>query len=474
MKILRVTALNPSVTNGMSDPASSVVDMDQQHTMTPPLPTTLRHLADHPELKAAWDHQVAARRAEAAKITAMLAYRRRFVQDFRHDLATVRAEADKAAVRDAAVLLGASERTTTIVLNLATFAQETLPATWRAFQDGLIDLPRVRKIADAANAELDDKLIFKLDTEASEQAARRSLAEFQRWLTRFVADLDAETYHRICAKTRQDRYVYFEHFPDGMSLVEARIPTIEAVAIEKVLKAVARTNHRSHAHEVRETSAAEITSDQENRGPLTLAQREADLFSVWLRQSRAEHAGVDAKIMVMIPEATLTGDSNEPGMAADRSWRLPADQARALAITPGAAHQWYQGIARRIPEDADVDVLSVTYNGRFPPQRLRDSILFRDGTCQATGCTVPAERCDLDHRTPWDAGGTTSGQNLWALCRRHHRMKSHGHLPPPPRMRTSNHDDDDSGDPAKRRILNVQHAVDLTWPASTYSYTLAS
>ncbi|WP_328821868.1 HNH endonuclease signature motif containing protein [Nesterenkonia haasae] len=61
--------------------------------------------------------------------------------------------------------------------------------------------------------------------------------------------------------------------------------------------------------------------------------------------------------------------------------------------------------------------------------------MFRDGTCQAPGCTVAAQCCDIDHQHPWEAGGETTGENLWALCRRHHRMKSHGHLTPPPPTR---------------------------------------
>lgn len=43
---------------------------------------------------------------------------------------------------------------------------------------------------------------------------------------------------------------------------------------------------------------------------------------------------------------------------------------------------------------------------------------------------VPAERSDLDHQVPWPVGPTEAA-DLWALCRRHHRMKSHGFLGPP-------------------------------------------
>ena len=50
----------------------SVVGMDDQEMLTPRVPPKLQHLMDEPALATAWEHQVAARQAEAAKITALL------------------------------------------------------------------------------------------------------------------------------------------------------------------------------------------------------------------------------------------------------------------------------------------------------------------------------------------------------------------------------------------------------------------
>jgi hypothetical protein len=60
------------------------------------------------------------------------------------------------------------------------------------------------------------------------------------------------------------------------------------------------------------------------------------------------------------------------------------------------------------------------------PDRLRDQIKLRDGTCVFPHCTRTAEHCDLDHVQPYDRGGTTSTDNLALLCRRHHRHKTTG------------------------------------------------
>jgi len=42
-------------------------------------------------------------------------------------------------------------------------------------------------------------------------------------------------------------------------------------------------------------------------------------------------------------------------------------------------------------------------------------------TCQAYGCTVPADWCEAHHgRTPWAEGGTTDLADLDLLCPFHH------------------------------------------------------
>ena len=50
----------------------------------------------------------------------------------------------------------------------------------------------------------------------------------------------------------------------------------------------------------------------------------------------------------------------------------------------------------------------------------------RDRHCRAPGCRVPAHRCEIDHRIPWQYGGPTLIDNLHCLCKRHHRAKDEG------------------------------------------------
>ncbi|MCW2758329.1 MAG: endonuclease, partial [Nocardioidaceae bacterium] len=60
------------------------------------------------------------------------------------------------------------------------------------------------------------------------------------------------------------------------------------------------------------------------------------------------------------------------------------------------------------------------------PDRLHDQVKERDGSCVFPWCARTARSCDTDHVVPYDEGGPTSSDNLAALCRSHHRLKTHG------------------------------------------------
>jgi hypothetical protein len=69
--------------------------------------------------------------------------------------------------------------------------------------------------------------------------------------------------------------------------------------------------------------------------------------------------------------------------------------------------------------------------GYTPTAKMREHVIVRDGTCVFPWCGRNARHCDLDHVVPYDhdhpeQGGATATDNFAALCRRHHRLKTHG------------------------------------------------
>lgn len=87
---------------------------------------------------------------------------------------------------------------------------------------------------------------------------------------------------------------------------------------------------------------------------------------------------------------------------------IDADTARALA----AAGTWrWVGTAPAGGHALDYGTTRYT-----PPQNLVDHVILRDRECIAPGCHRPAQRCEIDHRTPWPHG-PTSACNCSALCK---------------------------------------------------------
>jgi hypothetical protein len=121
-------------------------------------------------------------------------------------------------------------------------------------------------------------------------------------------------------------------------------------------------------------------------------------------------------INVTIDLPTLLGLAENPGQLAGYG-AIPASVARELA----SDGKW----KRFITDPQTGSLLDYGRESYEPPQALKDFLIARDRTCRFPGCRRSAALSDLDHAQSWDEGGSTSVENLGALCRRHHRLKTH-------------------------------------------------
>jgi hypothetical protein len=79
----------------------------------------------------------------------------------------------------------------------------------------------------------------------------------------------------------------------------------------------------------------------------------------------------------------------------------------------------------RIVFDSPSEVIDVGRRQRFFTGALRHAIEIRDRHCQFLGCDVPAEYCQIDHKTPYTRGGETTEANGRAHCGTHNRRRNH-------------------------------------------------
>ena len=109
----------------------------------------------------------------------------------------------------------------------------------------------------------------------------------------------------------------------------------------------------------------------------------------------------------------------------DEAVRVEAGGARHLA-TVEQVRAWCRAPHARVTVRPVVDLgARLSCAGYTPSAALADQVVERDRTCVFPWCTRTARACDLDHVVPHDEGGPTSSDNLAALCRHHHRLKTH-------------------------------------------------
>jgi hypothetical protein len=205
------------------------------------------------------------------------------------------------------------------------------------------------------------------------------------------------------------RQVSLRPVEDGMAELVATLPAADAQCVVAALDGAAKAAGR----------AAEAAGAE----PGPVGARRADALVGWARQALADpRVGeatarrVEAQVVIDLP--TLLGLADNPGELAGVG-AIPAEVARALAAEEGAG--WRRLVVEPVT-GALLDFGSVVYR---PPKRLRDYLVARDRRCRFPGCRRRGEACDVDHTIPHPHGPTASC-NCVCLCRRHHRMKTHG------------------------------------------------
>jgi hypothetical protein len=109
------------------------------------------------------------------------------------------------------------------------------------------------------------------------------------------------------------------------------------------------------------------------------------------------------------------------------------ENTRSL-ITAEQVRRWCGDPDTQVVVKPVIDLADHVHVGAYEvPDRLHEAAALRDHTCVFPYCTRPARGtdptqrdADCDHITPHGLDGPTCSCNLAPLCRRHHRLKTHG------------------------------------------------
>jgi hypothetical protein len=132
-------------------------------------------------------------------------------------------------------------------------------------------------------------------------------------------------------------------------------------------------------------------------------------------QRRSRDPGRKVILNIHITDTTLTGH-NPVGR-----W----DEGRC-PITTAQIREWLRSKNTTIIVRPVIDLADhLPITAYEIPECHKTRVQLRDHTCRFPHCTRPATRCDIDHARPYGDGGPTCPCNEVALCRRHHRAKTH-------------------------------------------------
>lgn len=324
---------------------------------------------------------------------------------------------DEAEREDVSSALRLSASTAQMRIDVARTLVNHLPNTCSALATGELSAAHATVIARETAAAIRDGLsefaIFSIEEKAIAHAEFHTPSQVAQQVRSSIAKFAPATFEEVVVKARDSRRVSCYNDVDGMSTVVAILPAEDAQTVMKAIEAFI----------IKVSSVFNISSDLPISDTRSADMKRADaltsLAGFALAASSADVAlhrrPITVNVTIDLP--TLLGLSENPGQLAGYG-AIPASVARALA----SDGKWKRFITD--PQTgALLDYGRETYQ---PPQALIDFLIARDRTCRFPGCRRSAALSDLDHAQSWEEGGTTSLDNLGALCRRHHLLKTHG------------------------------------------------
>jgi hypothetical protein len=289
-----------------------------------------------------------------------------------------------------------------------------LPNTISALATGEISAAHATVIAKETAAAirngLSEDAVFRVEQTALAHAEFHTPGQVATKVKTTIAKLAPEEFEEIVDRARDSRRVSCYPEADGMATVVAILPAEDAQTVMKSIEAYILK--RNQEEEV-DAEWSILSADMMRADALTFIASQA--LASMADDVRPHRRPITISVAVDLP--TLLGLAENPGQLAGYG-AIPASVARKLA----ADGTWQ----RFVSDPTTGNLLDFGREKYIPPQELVDYLLARDRTCRFPGCRRSGQLADIDHAHSWESGGETNPANLGLLCRRHHRMKTHG------------------------------------------------
>jgi 5-methylcytosine-specific restriction endonuclease McrA len=345
-------------------------------------------------------------------------------------------------VAELGTVLGITSVSAKKLIGHALELRHRLPRLWAQVHAGRVTAWRARAVAEAtihSTPALTIEAARFVDAQVAAVAGKIGPAQLDRLVAETIKRYDlAET---DPAADPEDGYLHVDprhvtihdqdvHFA-GTVRLEAEIDLADGLDLHQTLAHGAAVQKALGSQESLDARRAKALGD------LARTQTALDLHSsAGGRVAGEERAGVSrpglpaAREVVLHAhfDATTAGDTIVFGPTG----RL--EEGRRLVLLD-QLRSWCRDSRTKITVKPVVDLNhEKSAPGYDIPDRIRDHVILRDRTCVFPWCTRPARGCDVDHVTGYDHDavaegrpqpGPTETENLGALCRFHHRLKTH-------------------------------------------------
>jgi hypothetical protein len=313
---------------------------------------------------------------------------------------------------DVATALRLSPTTAQNRIDVARVLVGHLPNTISALSTGEISVAHAtviaRETATAIRNGLSPESIFRVEQTALAHAEFHTPGQVASKVKTTIAKLAPEEFEEIVDRARDARRVTCYSEADGMATVVAILPAEDA---QTVMKSIEAYIVKRDGEDAAEWSI--LSADMKRADALTAIASQA--LASMANDVQPHRRPITISVAIDLP--TLLGLAENPGQLAGYG-AIPASVARRLA----ADGNWQ----RFVSDPATGNLLDFGREKYTPPQELVDYLLARDRICRFPGCRRAGQSSDIDHAKSWETGGETNPSNLGLLCRRHHRMKTHG------------------------------------------------
>ncbi|CAB4965155.1 unannotated protein [freshwater metagenome] len=363
-------------------------------------------------------------------------------------------------VAELGTVLGITSVSAKKLIGHALELRHRLPRLWSQVHAGRVPAWRARAVAEVtihSSPALTVEAARFVDAQVAAVAGKIGPAQLDRLIAETIKRFDLA--EADLAADPEDGYLHVDprhvtihdqdvHFA-GTVRLEAEIDLADGIDLHQALAHGAATQKALGSHEsldarrakalgdlARTQTALDLHEGAGGRAASDSAGGRVAAESVGGRVAGEERAGVSrpdlpaARELVLHAhfDASLSGDTTVFGPTG----RLEEGQ-RLLLLEQ--LRSWCGDSRTKVTVKPVIDLnQEKSAPGYEIPDLIREHVALRDRTCVFPFCGRPARGCDVDHVTEYDHDaeaegrpqpGPTETENLGALCRFHHRLKTH-------------------------------------------------